>query len=409
MRVKEIKEKSDWEDFLLGCEKKTFLNSWNWGEFQKMMGNKIWRLGIYEMSNVPEGIPLSAGSYGAGKCPAPNGRGSPDFVGRQISNLIGVALVIKITARRGTFLFVPHGPIKIQNAKIKNQNDNLKLKILETLLKELKKIAKEEKVDFIRIAPIWERNEKNIRVFKTLGFREAPIHMHPELTWELDITTSEEDLLKNMRKTTRYLVRHAQKNKDIKLKKSLELKDIEKFQGLEQATVNRRHFTPFSLEYLKNEFLAFSSNEQIVLSLGKYRDEVVAGGIFVFWQGIGFYHHGASSLKYPKAPVSYLILWEAIKEAKNRGCKKFNFWGIIPVFAEVKTGNSKSEILNSKQIPNPKLQIPNKKHPWYGLTLFKIGFGGYKKEYVKTQDLPISKKYWLNYIIETVRKNKRGL
>jgi hypothetical protein len=38
-----------------------------------------------------------------------------------------------------------------------------------------------------------------------------------------------------------------------------------------------------------------------------------------------------------------------------------------------------------------------------------MGFGGEQKEYVKTQDLIISPKYWLNYIIEKARKIKRGL
>ena len=49
------------------------------------------------------------------------------------------------------------------------------------------------------------------------------------------------------------------------------------------------------------------------------------------------------------------------------------------------------------------------KHPWYGLSLFKMGFGGRSKEYIKSQDFVISQKYWLNYIIEKLRKFKRGL
>ena len=120
-------------------------------------------------------------------------------------------------------------------------------------------------------------------------------------------------------------------------------------------------------------------------------NELVAGGIFIFWQGVGFYHHGASSLKYPKIPVSYLLLWEAIKEAKKRGCKKFNFWGIAPF---KKTGDK---------------EVFEKSHPWYGLSLFKTGFSGYAKEYVKTQDLVISGKYWFSFLIEKIRKMKRGL
>jgi len=350
MEIKNIEDKGIWENFLLKCEEKTFLDSWNWGEFQKMMGNKIWRLGIY--------------------------------FGRE---LFSTTLVVKIKARRGTFLFVPHAPTIIQNSKFKIQNDKLKfkIKILEILLEELKKIAKDERASFIRIAPIWERSEENNKIFKDLGFREAPIHMHPEVTWELDIAKPEEELLMNMRKTTRYLIRQAQKIEDIKVEQSNTLEAIAEFNKLYQETVDRHHFIPFSLDYLKNEFSAFSPDNEISIFLGKYKNEIVSTGIFVFWQNIGFYHHGASSLKYPKIPISYLLLWEAIKEAKQRGCQKFNFWGISPE--------------------------NQRNHPWYGLTLFKMGFGGYKKEYVKTRDLPLSKKYWLTYFFEKLRKTKRGL
>jgi len=349
MEIKEITNKEIWENFLLECKEKTFLSSWNWGEFNKMMGNNIWRLGIYESEK------LKAKS----------------------EKLIGVALVVKIVAKRGTFLFVPHGP----NLKLKVKSE--KLKVLESLLAELKKIGKEEKVGFIRIAPTLERSEENIEIFGEIGFINAPIHMHPEVTWELDIKKPEEELLSKMRKTTRYLIRQAQKNSDIRIEQGLELRDIEKFNQLYQETVDRHHFVPFSLEYLKNEFLAFRDDNQVLIFLGKYKGDLISSGIFIFWQNIAFYHQGASSLRYPKIPVSYLLLWEAIREAKNRSCQKFNFWGIAP------------ENL--------------KNHPWAGLTLFKIGFSGYKKEYVKTQDFPLSKKYWLTYIFEKLRKTKRGL
>jgi len=330
MEVKEIFEKNVWEDFLKKCEEKTFLHSWNWGEFNMMMGDRVWRFGVYD------------------------------------NELIGVALVIKVKARRGNFLFIPHGPV-VSRAKAL---------VLKTLMNKLKALAVVEKVSHIRIAPI---TESGLVVFKKFGFRNAPMFVHPELTWELDIGLNEDELLMGMRKTTRYLIKKAVKeNVEI-----VETNNVEEFDKLYQQTKTRQHFTPFSLNYLKNEFKAFSDDDQILVLLGKYNNEVVASGIFVFWQGIGFYHHGASSLKYPKIPVSYLLLWETIKKAKQKGCEKFNFWGVVPDDA--------------------------KNHPWYGLSLFKKGFGGQTKEYIKTQDFVVNRKYWLSFIVEKLRKIKRGL
>ncbi len=363
MEIKEIQEKNIWENFLLGCSDKTFLNSWNWGEFQQKIGGKIWRLGFFE----------------------------DDL-------LVAVALVEKIKARRGTFLFVPHGPnIQTQNSKPKSQNHNSKTKtdIIKTLLGRLGQAAKGEKANFIRIAPIFENTEENKKIFGELGFRNAPAHMHPELTWELDITPPEEELLGRMRKTTRYLIRQAQKNKDIEIVKSLDEESLEQFHRLYGETVDRHHFVPFSSSYLKNELSSFNSDRQILIFLGKYRGEVVSTAVIVFWQNAGFYHHGASSQRFARIPVSYLLQWEAIKEAKIRGCDVYNFWGIAP------ESDKKPRI-------NP-FGIIRGRHPWTGLSLFKMGFGGYKKEYVKTQDLPLSWRYWPIAVFEALRKKKRGL
>ena len=343
MQVREIKIKEIWESFLSNCEEKTFLQSWNWGEFNKMMGDKIWRLGIYEMSN-----------------------------------LIGIALVIKIKAKRGTFLLVPHGPI------VKTQNSKLKTDILKILLDELKNIAKEEKAILIRISPIWERTQDNNQIFKNLGFKQAPIHTHPEASWKLDITLSENDLLMQMRKTTRYLIHQAQKNNDIEIFQSHGLEDIEKFDKLYQEVVEKQHFVPFPQNYLRNELLAFKAGNQISLFFGRYKDEIVASAFIIFCSSIGFYHHAALSPKYHKLPIAYSLQWEAIKEAKKRGCKLYDFWGYV----------------SPKDKPH---------HPWAGPTLFKMGFGGEAHLYVKTQDFPVSGRYLFTYIFEKLRKAKRNL
>jgi len=350
--IKEINNKEIWEDFLLECDEKTFLQSWNWGESNQSMGNKIWRLGIFDEEE-----------------------------------LVGVTLISKIIAKRGTFLLIQHGPVICPKDR--------KREIFQVLLEELKKIGKKEQASFIRINPLWEDNLENQIILKNLGFKEAPMHANAyESTWKLDITPSEDKLLMGLRKTTRYLIRQAQKKEEIEIYQSpasakatadkQNLKDVDIFNNLYQEVVKSQHFIPFSLEYLRNEFLAFQPNNQISLFFGKYRGEIIASAFIIFWSNIGFYHHAALLPKYHKIPIAYLLLWEGIREAKKRGCILFDFWGYIDPFK-------------------------NPKHPWAGPTLFKMGFGGKAYQYLKTQDLPLSKKYWLTYIFEKLRKTKRGL
>jgi len=55
-----------------------------------------------------------------------------------------------------------------------------------------------------------------------------------------------------------------------------------------------------------------------------------------------------------------LLVWEALKLAKNRGAKQFDFVGVWDE------------------------RIPNKFHEWKGFTKFKEGFGGAAQYYPLT-------------------------
>ena len=339
MEIKEIKSRDIWDKFHEENPTHSFLQSWNWGEFNEAMGHRVFRLGVFDGGE-----------------------------------LNGTALVIKIAARRGSFLFVPHGPV-FENSKFEIRNS-------EILISYLKNIARAELCSFIRISPILQNTAENKKLFKKIGFRKAPIHMHAELMWLLDISKSEQELLRGMRKTTRYSINKAETD-GVTIEKSEKMTDVEKFNEIYQATVNRQHFAPFSSDYLKKEFEAFSKDGKISLFFAKYQGEIVSAAMITYEKNEAFYHQGASNHKFPKITPSQLLQWEIIKDVKKRGCKVYNFWGISP-----------------DDKPN---------HPWHGLSLFKKGFGGNALELLPAQDLIISPKYWLNFVVEKIRKIKRGL
>ncbi len=356
--IKEVTDKKEWEEFLTSEKPHTFLQSWNWGEFHRLMDDKFWRLGIYEKNSL---------------------------LITQGSRLIGVALVIKISAKRGTFLFVPHGPI-LRTSDVPNIDGKIRtsdVQKLEGFVDYLKNLARQENCSFIRISPILPLTPLNEKLFKDLGFRRAPIHMHAaELVWILDVSQNEEQILKGMRKTTRYLVRKAE-GEPIDIIKSDKLEDLEKFNKVYEETVKRQHFIPYSRKFLERAFEAFQKDKQVLFFFAEYEKEIVSAAMIIFYGESAFYHQGASLGKYPKIPAPYLLQWEIIREAKKKGLRYYNFWGISP-----------------ENEP---------RHPWAGLSLFKKGFGGFTEEYVPAQDLILKKSYWLTYLIEKTRKIKRGL
>jgi len=340
MEVKEIIKKEEWEGFLDTVRDKTFLQSWNWGEFNMMMGRKIWRLGVFDNTQ-----------------------------------LVALALVVKVEARRGTFLLVPHGPVVQEGQKEQT---------LSVLSQHLRELGLRERASFIRISPFWHRTAETDRMFAERGFRKAPIYAESESSWKLDIRPSEQDLLSNMRKTTRYLIKQASKNEDIRVWQSSGVQDVELFHNLSQAVGTRQGFVPFSKEHTKKEVAAFLTDHQVSLFFGSYKGEVVATALVIFWSGIGFYHQAASLPKYAKFSIPYLVQWEAIREAKKRGCAVYDFWGYV----------------DPRKYPN---------HPWAGPTLFKMGFGGEPRLYAQTRDLPLSLRYWPTALFETIRRIRRRL
>lgn len=346
-----LRSRDEWDAILRIVQPRTFLHSWEWGIFQEHMGAKIFRLGIY-VGDI----------------------------------LVGIALIIKVTARRGSFLFCPQGPIITDSGFSFAGNYEL----LSTLVAYLRALALKEKCHFIRISPLMENTKQNRQLFYDCGFHRAPIHMHPEIAWMLDITKSEEELLGNMRKGTRYSIRKAQKD-GVVITQSSDPADTENFYRIYRSTVDRQHFSPFSKDYMNREFESFQGSDAVRYFFALYRGEILATAMIIFDHSSAYYHHGASLLKYPKVPLSYLLQWEAIREAKQRGCCRYNFWGI----AEGETVRF--------------LKFFKREHPWAGLSLFKKGFGGVEERYVSAQDFPLHPWYNVVSAIETIRRFRRGL
>lgn len=334
--TREVTNKREWEDFLKNHPEANFLQSWSWGTFHEKLGHKTVRTGFYKNNT-----------------------------------LIGIMLSIVEKAKRGTYLTVPAGPI------IDWKNKNLAL----AFQKELKQIAREYKCIFVRVRPQLESNTFSIQLFKKLGFKPAPMHLHAELTNQLDIIKSEEELLASMRKGTRYEIKKAQKL-GIRIKESKHEKDINTFYKLQLETARRQGFVPFSKKFLKEQFEVFAAENQAILYSSYFGKKLLAQAFIIFCGEEAVYHYGASTPDGREYPGAYLIQWHAILEAKKRGVKRYNFWGVAR----------------------------EEGHRFANLSLFKRGFGGIDVEYLHAQDLVISyPHYMFNFLVETVRKKLRHL
>jgi lipid II:glycine glycyltransferase (peptidoglycan interpeptide bridge formation enzyme) len=334
--IKNIENKKEWESFVLSENEANFLQSWAWGEFHQALGKTIFRTGFYEKNR-----------------------------------LVGVMLSVIEPARRGRYLTIPGGPI------IDWQNKDL----VNIFAQQIKQIAKENNCVFIRVRPQLKSDEFSKNLFKSLGFAKAPMHLHAELTSQLNIARSEEELMIQMRKTTRYEIKKAVRE-NVKITTSVDEKDIKKFYDLQIETAKRQKFVPFSYKFLHEQFKIFAENKNALLYKATFESKLLAQAFVIFYGKEAVYHYGASTDEGRRHPGAYLIQWEAIKEAKKRGITRYNFWGVAP---ENDTN-----------------------HRFSGLSLFKRGFGGQDFEYLHAQDLIVNyPRYLMNFLIEALRKTIR--
>lgn len=291
----------------------------------------------------------------------------------QKEKLTGISLSIVENAKRGKYLIVPGGPIFGWNNK----------KIVNSWIKHIKKIAISNKCVFVRIRPQIINSKKNRKLLKDFGLSPSPMHLTAETTLQLNLDQPLDQILSHMRKNTRYEIKKAKKI-GIEVKKSSSLKDIDQFYQLQLDTARRQKFVPFSKKLLTSEFKTFAAQNQAHLYTAFLDQTILAQAMIIHYPTESSYHFGASSLKGRKYPGAYAIQWQAIQDAKKRNIPRYNFWGVV--------------------------EPEQTKHRFYGVSIFKKGFGGDQVNYIKAHDLVVNPvKYVPNYIFETLRKKLRHL
>lgn len=199
----------------------------------------------------------------------------------------------------------------------------------------IKKIAKQENAIFLRIDP------DSPLTFHPSSFRHAA-PLQPKQTLLLNLRSSLQEILGQMKTKWRYNIRLAQRHK-IKVIKSTNPKDIEKFWQLATETARRDHFSYHPKTYYAKMLEILGRQKMAKLYLAEYQGQTIAADIFLFTKDTAVYLHGASASEHRNLMAPHLLQWQAIKEAQKRGCQWFDFWG-----------------------------IDEKK--WPGITRFKIGF-----------------------------------
>lgn len=274
--------------------------------------------------------------------------------------------------------------------------DQTKLAMQKIFLDQIKKIADNEKAFFYRMESGDEAGG-DIDPEKS-DYIKAFEEMQPEHTLLIDLTKSEEDILAQMKQKGRYNIKVAEKN-EVKFEKG----SLEDFFKLYETMAKRQKITYRNMSYFqtlidigapKDYVQVFKASSPTKLptdteltndtrkanSLKLTADSsILASAIIVFYKDTCTYLFGGSADEQRGLMAPYKLHWEIMLEAKRRGCKYYDMFGIAP--------------------------NDDEKHPWAGVTRFKKQFGGKEITTLGSWDMIFStSKYQIFKIAEKLRR-----
>ena len=254
---------------------------------------------------------------------------------------------------------------------------------MDELFSKVKELAKEFHAYVFKIDPDIPSSETAFREYMlrqgfTLKSGGATFEaIQPQYVFRLYLNgRSEEELLSAFHQKTRYNIRLAQR-KGVRVEIcSKEM--VPEFGRLMLTTGVRDGFVTRPPEYFSDMLDNLGEHARLYMAFidepqedGSTRRKAIAGTLAIWYGDKVWYLYGASSNEDRNYMPNYLLQWEMIRWAVERGCRVYDFRGVPGDVGE--------------------------DHPLYGLVKFKRGFSGEYTEFVGEFDLILSS-FWYRAI-----------
>ncbi len=293
MDVRPFDDRERWSSFLLAYAPRSgaFLHSWEWGALHHAA-----RVGFF-----------------------------------QGEELVGIAsLESKALPCGWQYVFCPRGPVFSTGAR---EGTDLLAAVSHFF-------ARQKNVFFVRMEPA--RQGAMPSVERRLV---ATTSVSPSRTLILSLDSDLQTLLSDMHPKTRYNIRLSER-KGVRVEKA-EAKRLAEVWPIFVETAKRDGFRLHRRRHYEKILTEVPGTALFVARLGS---EALAVAITIDFAGARTYLHGASRFESRQVMAPHLLHWELLKDAKVRGLRAYDWWGIA----------------NSDKPDDP----------WAGITRFKKGFGG---------------------------------
>ena len=259
----------DWNAYVTQYSPKfgAFLQSYEWGEFQKALGRPVARI----------------------------------FLEQEGKTMLGQ--VVQMSLPLGQYYwYIPKGPLG-------NMEPNDAIRMLRDHL---------DGAMFLRLEPSVHHGLKRVQ------------DMQPRATTILDLRKDIEEILAGMKSKTRYNIRLGLRKKvDVRFVDAKEY--LGDFIRLMNQTKVRDGFSAHPTGYYEQLLNVLSDGEvRARLAMAFYEEIPIAANIIIDFDKTRTYLHGATSNLHRNVMAQYVLHHFLIEDAKKQGFEWFDFWGIAP-------------------------------------------------------------------------------
>ncbi len=343
LEMVEIHSPEAWRETLSLIGKDHLLQSWQWGQFKSKYGWGTLHLAWKDAGGQPRAA---------------------------------AQLLFRTQVPGLTMGYCPRGPL------LDWEQENL----VRQVLHDLARAGREEKAFFLKIDPALIPPDSDQTPFESiastastdvlaelarLGWRQSREQVQFKNTLIIDLRPSEEALLAAMKQKTRYNIRLATR-KGVEVRQG-SLVNLDLLYRMFAETSLRDGFAIRSPDYYRQAWGAFIDSGGAVPLIASVGEEPVAAIIVFHYGDTAYYLYGMSLELHRDKMPTYLLQWEAMRWAKEAGCRIYDMWG------------APDRIEDSD--------------PMYGVYKFKEGFGGCLVETPGAFDLPL--RPWIYRIYTT--------
>jgi len=250
------------------------VQTWEWGDFQESLGQKVYRLGVFDKAKM-----ISAYSVAFHKIP-------------HTSFSIGTIL---------------RGP-----------------EITKETITNIQKIALDENAIFVKFEP---------DIISKTGYDFPNLVVSPKVafypySFVVDLTKTEDELLAAMHPKTRYNIRIANRH-NVKVQDSTTDAGFKVYLDLLFDTTKRQGFYLHTRSYHQKLWQLLKNTGKARILTASFQDQPLASFMLFIERDRLFYPYGASLDTNREVMAPTLLMWEVIKLGKSLKLKSFDMWGCL--------------------------------------------------------------------------------